>query len=253
MITDPIFYAVAAFAVVIWGISKAGFGGGLGLISVPMLTLVIPPLEAAAIMLPILCVMDLFGIWGYRRTWRRDAMGVLFAGVVLGTIVGALTFGSVDEAVLRLVIGVMAVGFSIQFFVARDPLSKGTPPGPAVGFAVAATAGVSSFIIHAGALPLLAIYLLPQRLDKTLYVGTAMIFVAMVNFAKIPPYAMLGLFTREALQTALVLMPFAPIGIWLGMWLHKRIPERHFTRLVNGIVVVIGIKLIHDAVVSLGA
>ncbi len=253
MISDPVFYIVAALAVVIWGVSKAGFGGGLGLISVPMLTLVIPPLEAAAIMLPILCVMDLFGIWGYRRTWRRDTMGVLFAGIVLGTIVGALTFGSVNEAVLRLVIGVMAVGFSVQFFVARQTASTGRRPGPAVGFAVAAAAGVASFIIHAGALPLLAIYLLPQRLDKTFYVGTAMVFVAIVNFAKIPPYAMLGLFTREALQTALVLMPFAPVGIWLGVWLHKRIPDRHFTRLVNAIVVVIGIKLIHDAVISLSS
>ena len=251
MISDPIFYAIAVLAVVIWGISKAGFGGGLGLISVPMLTLVIPPLEAAAIMLPILCVMDLFGIWGYRRTWRREKMGVLFAGVVLGTIMGALTFGSVNEAVLRLVIGAMAVTFSIQFFFANDTFLKGSRPGPAVGFAVATVAGVASFIIHAGALPLLAIYLLPQRLDKTFYVGTAMVFVAIVNFAKIPPYAMLGLFTREALQTAAVLLPFAPVGIWLGMWLHKRIPDRHFTRLVNAIAVIIGIKLIHDAVISL--
>ena len=100
-------------------------------------------------------------------------------------------------------------------------------------------------------MPLLAIYLLPQRLDKTSYVGTAMVFVAIVNFAKIPLYAMLGLFTREALQTALVLSPFAPLGIWFGMWLHKRIPNLHFTLLVNAIVAMIGIKLIHDAVISL--
>ena len=211
MIYDPIFYAIAVLAVVIWGVSKAGFGGGLGLISVPMLTLVIPPLEAAAIMLPILCVMDLFGIWGYRRTWRREKMGFLFAGVVLGTIMGALTFGSVNEAVLRLVIGAMAVTFSIQFLFANDKFLKRPPPGPGVGFAVATVAGVASFIIHAGALPLLAIYLLPQRLDKTFYVGTAMVFVAIVNFAKIPPYAMLGLFTREALQTAAVLLPFGTV------------------------------------------
>ena len=251
MISDPVFYIVAALAVVIWGVSQAGFGGGMALISVPMLSLVIPPLEAAAIMLPILCVMDLFGIWGYRRTWRREAMGVLLGGVVLGTLAGALTFGSIDEAVLRLVIGVMAVGFSIQFFFARGQSSGGQPPGSRTAFAVSASAGFASFIIHAGALPMLAIYLLPQRLDKTIYVGTAMMFVAMVNFAKIPPYAMLGLFTWEALQTALVLMPFAPVGIWLGMWLHKRIPDRHFARLVNAVVVVIGVKLIHDAVVSL--
>ncbi len=147
----------------------------------------------------------------------------------------------------------MAVGFSIQFFRARDPGSGARRPGPAVGFAVAATAGVASFIIHAGALPLLAIYLLPQRLDKTYYVGTAMVFVAIVNFTKIPFYAGLGLFTLEALQTALVLMPFAPVGIWLGMWLHKRIPDRHFTRLVSVVVVLIGFKLIYDAVISLAA
>ena len=253
MISDPIFYVVAALAVVIWGVSKAGFGGGLALISVPMLSLVISPLKAAAIMLPILCVMDLFGIWGYRRTWWRDTMGALFAGVVLGTIVGALTFGSINEDVLRLAIGVLAVGFSIHFFLARAPRSQRAPPGPAIGFALAAGAGFASFIIHAGALPLLAIYLLPQRLDKTFYVGTAIIFVTIVNFAKIPAYAMLGLFTREALLTALILMPFAPIGIWLGMWLHKRIPDRHFKRLVNLIVVAIGMKLIYDAAFSLVA
>ena len=150
MISDPTFYAVAALAVVIWDISKARFGGGLVLISVPMLTLVIPPLEAAAIMLPILCVMDLFGIWEYRRTWRRETMSVLFAGVALGTIAGAITLGSVNEAVLRPVIGVMAIGFSIHYFVARDNYSKGRRPGPGVGFTVATAAGVASFIMHAG-------------------------------------------------------------------------------------------------------
>jgi uncharacterized membrane protein YfcA len=171
--------------------------------------------------------------------------------VIVGTIAGALTFGSIDEDLLRLVIGLMAVGFSVHFFIARGANAERTPPGPATGFVLAAGAGFASFIIHAGALPLLAIYLLPQRLDKTHYVGTAIIFVTIVNYAKIPAYAMLDLFTREALLTALVLMPFAPVGIWLGMWLHTRIPERHFKRLVNLIVVAIGLKLVHDAAISL--
>jgi len=69
VITDPLFYVLAVPAVVALGLSKGGFSG-VGQMATPMLALVMPPLEAAAIMLPIMLVQDGFALWVYRKEWN---------------------------------------------------------------------------------------------------------------------------------------------------------------------------------------
>jgi uncharacterized membrane protein YfcA len=77
MIADPLFYLLAVPAVLLAGISKGGFGGGLGILAVPLMSLAVAPPQAAAVMLPILCVMDLMGVWAYRGKWDRANMAIL--------------------------------------------------------------------------------------------------------------------------------------------------------------------------------
>jgi uncharacterized membrane protein YfcA len=245
VITDPLFYALAVPAVLIAGISKGGFGGGVGIIAVPMMALAISPFEAAAIMLPILCVMDLVGWWGYRRRWYRPHMGKLLAAAMVGTAAGMLTFHWMDEHAVRLLVGVLAVGFPLyqRSGIAERIYRK--PPGPGAGMFWCTLSGYTSFIIHAG-MPPFAIYLLGLRLDKTIYVGTTVIFFAIVNYAKIVPYWWLGLLNPGNMTTALVLIPLAPLGIWVGMWLRDRVPQRLFYDLVHLSLVATGAKLIWD-------
>ena len=119
---DPVFLAAALFCVVITGISKSGLGGGLGQLSVPIMAVFISPVAAAAIMLPILCAIDLFNIWGYRKHFHRGNLIALVPGAVLGIGIGALTFRYIDENAVRLILGVLSLIFSLTYFLQQSPV-----------------------------------------------------------------------------------------------------------------------------------
>ncbi len=248
IITDPLFYVAAVPAVLIFGVSKGGIGGGLGVLAVPMMALVTSPIQAAAILLPILCVMDLFGLHAYRGIWHRRNIALMLPGALAGIAVGTLTFRYLSDDVVRLIVGAVAIGFVAYHWagglVLRRAADHRTRPGPA-GLFWSAISGFTSFVAHAGGPPL-HIYLLPQRMDKTLYMGTLIVFFAVVNFVKLVPYGFLGQLSADNLGTALVLSPLAPVGIWIGVRFHRMLSERLFYNLCFAFLTLSGAKLIWD-------
>lgn len=251
MIEDPWFYAAAIPAVLIVGISKGGFAAGFGILGVPLMALVISPLQAAAILLPILLVMDMVGIWAYRRSFDRPNLAILIPAAALGITIGWLTASLVSEAMVALLVGAVALVFAADYFTGRRRM--GTPGRSLIkcGF-WGAVAGFTSFVAHAGGPPF-QVYMLPQRLPKTLYVGTSVVFFWAVNLIKVPPYMALGQFDAANLATAFVLMPLAPLGMWLGIRLHRLVPEEPFYRICYGAVALVGCKLVWDGVQALMA
>lgn len=245
MITDPLFYAAAIPALLIFGISKAGFGSGLGILAVPLIALTIPAAQAAAIMLPILCVMDLAALWAYRGQWSRENMRTMLPGGMAGIVLGALTFRYVSEAGLKLMLGALAIGFLLQHWTSASSRLKKTMPSPAKGFFWSTLSGYTSTLAHAGGPPM-SIYLLPQRMDKALMVGTTVVFFAIMNYVKLIPYTLLGLFDGGNLATSAGLVPVGVFGIVCGVWLRKIIPEALFYRLCYGFLFVTGLKLLYD-------
>ena len=250
MIDNPWFFAAAIPAVFINGVSKGGFGSGLGIVSVPLMALTVPVTEAAAILLPILCVMDLVALWAYRRSWDRENMKIMLPAGLTGLVLGALTFRYINEAGLKLVLGTVAVGFVLYHWSnAARQLTK-TQPSKAKGYFWCCVSGYTSTIAHAGGPPM-SVYLLPQRLDKALLAGTAVVFFAVLNYVKLVPYFWLGLFDARNLVTAAVLAPIGVLGILAGVWVRKRISEVLFYRLCYGFLLVTGAKLLYDSVTRL--
>jgi len=252
MISDPLFYAATVPAILIFGISKGGFGGGLGVLAIPLMALVISPLQAAAILLPILCLMDLFGLWAYRGKWIGAELRILVPASLLGIAVGTLLFEYMSPAVIRLLLGIVALSFTLQYWVAQNFQRKtehSVYPAT-VGILAAGTAGFTSFIAHAGAPPL-NMYLLRRGMDRSQFVGTSVVFFAVVNYVKLVPYAWLGQFDASNLYTALVLSPLAPVGIGAGVWLHNRVSDRFFFRFVYVLLTGVGVKLIYDGISGL--
>jgi uncharacterized membrane protein YfcA len=250
MIGDATFFALAVPAVLLSGISKGGLSG-LGALAVPMLTLVIPPGEAAGLMLPILCLMDLFGLWAYRGTWSREQMKVLLLGALIGIGVGVLAFGHLNDDAVRAMIGVIAILFSINQWLKpllQRKLAEAPPPSAAKGLFWSGVSGFTSFLAHAGGPPIL-IYLLPQRMEKMLLAGTTVVFFGVVNFVKLIPYFWLGQLSSVNLTTSLMLAPLAPIGIWMGVWLTRRVAEAWFYRISHTLLFLAGVKLLHDGLV----
>lgn len=246
MIEDPLFYVLAVPAVLLLGISKGGFGGGLGALAVPLVALVVSPIQAAAVLLPILCVMDLQGAWVYRGLWDRANLRILIPAALIGLGIGTFTFRALDAQIIRLIIGTVAVGFTVHHWLGglgeeRAPRGVDALRGTFWG----AVSGFTSFIAHAAGPPL-SVYLLPQRMDKTRFLATTVIFVLFMNYLKLLPYAWIGQFSAENLYTSLVLLPLAPLGMWLGIWMHRIVPERLFYRICYLLLFFAGLKLLFD-------
>ena len=252
MIEDPWFYAAAIPAVLIAGISKGGFGGGVGLVAVPLMALVISPVQAAGIMLPILCLMDLFGAWAYRRRWDGRNLRILLPAALLGIAVGTATFRVFDGDMIRLMLGLLALAFVARhlFGLGAAETGPGRPPDVWRGGFWGLVAGFTTFVAHAGGPPL-SIYLLPQRLDRTVFVATATMFYITVNYVKLVPYGWLGQLNTGNLATAAALAPLVPIGMGLGLVLHRRVSDRLFYRLCYGLLAATGSKLLYDGVAGM--
>jgi uncharacterized membrane protein YfcA len=244
VITDPAFYVTAATAVLVVGIAKGGLAGGVGMVGVPLMALTIGPVRAAAIMLPILMVMDVFAL---RAWWRyRDVRLVvsLLPGAALGTAIGWAAFGLLSADAVRVLIGAIAIFYGMNSLVRRAS-TQAKPPSPGRATFWSTLSGFTSFGIHAGGPPL-HVYLLSLGIDKARFQSTTVVFFFVVNWLKLGPYALLGQLDGRNLATSAVLMPLAPLGIWLGTLLHHRLNERLFYRVVYLSLVAIGAKLAYD-------
>jgi len=230
------------------GISKGGLGGGAGGAATPLMALVIPPAQAAAVMLPVLCVMDLAGIKAYLGRWDRRIMRIIVPAGLIGCGIGALGFRWLDDNLIRILLGVIALGFLAYSLKPRTVAPA--PPGDRQGWFWGTLSGVTSFVAHSGGPPLM-VYLLPQRLDKAVFVGTSLVFFASMNYAKIVPYLWLGLFDPRNLATSLVLVPVGVAGTYFGVWLQKRLNPIVFYRIVYLVLFVSGSKLLYDGLAGL--
>lgn len=253
MITDPWFYAAAVPAVLLFGIAKGGFGGGLGVLAVPLMSLVVSPLQAAAVLLPILCLMDLVGLWAYRGRWIWPELRLLIPASMIGIAVGTLLFGFMSAASVRIIVGIVAIVFTLHYVYSTHRKPDAALPHfpPAVGIAAGATGGFTSFIAHSGGPPI-SMYLLRRPLDRTDFVATTVLLFAAINYVKLLPYAWLGQLATENLLTSLVLAPLAPVGVYTGVWLHRRVSDRLFFRLMYVLLFVVGCKLLYDGVAAGG-
>nr|WP_305123360.1 sulfite exporter TauE/SafE family protein [Roseomonas sp. GC11] len=247
MITDPWFYALAVPALLITGISKGGFASGGGNLSVPAMALLLPAPQAAAISLPVLCAMDLAGLRAWWGRWSAREMRVILPGGLVGIVLGSLAFGAMGDRLTKLMVGVIALAFLARaLWLAR----RGTPPAPAAPSAVrggfwSIVSGFTSTIAHAGGPPL-AVYLYPLRLERAQLAATTVVFFGVVNYAKLVPYAALGQLSLGNLLTSLVLLPLAPVGVRLGVWLQGRISDKVFYRLIYSLLALTGGKLVAD-------
>lgn len=245
MLSDPFFYMAAIPAVLIFGISKGGFGGGLGIAAVPLLAMVVAPSTAAGILLPLLLVMDVIGIWAYRRRFDRRIIQAMLPGALVGILLASLVFGYLDDEIVRVLLGLIASVFAADYFLRNKAAVPAKPHRPRLAAFWAAVAGFTSTVAHAGGPPA-NIYLLPLKLDKTVFVGSMIVLFALVNAAKVLPYALLGLFGDENLLASLTLAPIAAGGMLAGIWLHDKVDQHLFYRICYILVLLTGLRLIYD-------
>jgi uncharacterized membrane protein YfcA len=243
--TDPYFWTVAVIAVFLVALAKSGLVGSLGVVGVPLLTLIMPAREAAGMMLPILLVMDAFAVAAYRRDFDWSNYRVIVSGAIVGVGIGWALSTVVNDDMVLLGVGLITLLFVIDaVFPIRKKL-QGRPPSKPWGRFWGGVAGFTSFVSHTGGPPF-QIYVLPQKLSPAVFAGTTAWCFATINAIKLIPYYFLGQLSPGNLQLSLILAPVAVAGMLIGIYLVRRISVDLFYRIAYGLIFLLSLKLIWD-------
>jgi len=260
-----IWWAVVCLAVFLIGVTKSGFGSGAGLMIVPMTAIAMRHMPAGAeaalpLLLPLLIVGDVVAIWQYRRHFSTAIIVRLAPGTVVGVIVGTLLLSwfaskkEMAEALINLEIGLESV-FLVSLNWYREWRARhGVPPyrpSAVKSAAVGAFAGTSSTLAHAAG-PIIALHLLPQQLERGVFVGTCALYFFLVNTAKLPGYYFSGLFHQISPTFSLQFLPLVLLGAVFGFWVNRRIRDRLFTKTVYGITFALGWYILYRGYEGLG-
>ncbi len=247
MSLDLAFFAAMVPAVILMGLSKGGFSG-LGLLSLPLMALVVSPVTAAAIMLPLLIAQDVVTVWSYRRDFDRRNLATLAPGALLGVLAGYLLAAKVSDAAVGLAVGLISIGFALRRMLGdgKRPAAVTKASWGAGGF-WGFLCGFTSMIAHAGGPPF-QIYVMPQKLPPAVFVGTGAIFFAAMNLVKLVPYIALGQLSAQNLTASAALLPVAVAATFAGVWLVRRVPAERFYGIIYWLLLLVGLKLAFDGV-----
>ena len=243
-----LFFICAVISVLLVGISKSGFGAGLGILSLPLMASQSSVGEALAILLPLLIAIDLVGLRRFLRNANWRILKLVLPPALLGMALGIIFFSAITPKTLSLSIGIFTLLFLIQNLVMSHLDVREAKPYPWLGRAMGLTSGFTSFVAHIGGPPI-TVYMLREKLLPMIYTSTLGIFFTIINIGKIAPYAYLDLLSHQQLATSFLLLPCVPIGVFLGFYLANRIPMKWYYRIVQFFLLVASIKLIADGVI----
>lgn len=260
------FYIATAVGVVLMGISKSGFGAGIGFLAVPLIASQSNVNTALALLLPILVATDLMGLRLYLKHFDKAMMKIIIPAGLMGTVLGILFFKQITPAVLSISIGTFTLLFLIQrLWLANKQRSKSiagqtiekttqhssklTPKTKWAGRLFAMISGFTSFIAHNGGPPMTA-FLIPRKMDPMIYTATLGVFFTAINFSKWIPYGYLGLLDFKGMAIALVFLPLVPIGVYLGFYAARKIPQATYYKIVYVAMFFGGMKMIWDGLVK---
>jgi uncharacterized membrane protein YfcA len=256
-----VFWPTVIAAIIIQGISKSGFAGGVGILSLPLMMLVMPAEKVPAVLLPLLILLDLNAIYHHRanKDWVRIRR--IYVPALFGILVGAAAWWWMGqtgiehyERAIKIFVGCIAIVFAL-YVMGKETAShlvERYRPGPITTWVVGIIAGFCSTIAHAAG-PIVSLYFFTQGMGKTLFVGCCAWAFTLINITKLPIYVAVDLIGSDMLLFGLCLVPFIPVGSYLGHWMHHRVSERVFNRVILVLTVLAAIQLLSGKNVILDA
>lgn len=245
---SPLFLSIAIIAAFLVGLSKGGLPS-VGTLAVPLMALVISPVTAAALLLPIYVISDMFGLYFYRRYYSARNLAIMIPAAIIGIGIGWLFSSHLSGKFIGMLVGLIGIFFCLNAWIGaryrRQARKADIPRGVFWG----ALTGLTSFVSHSGGPPF-QIYVLPQRLEKLVFAGTSTILFAVVNAVKLVPYWEMQQFSRLDWGLGYWLIPAAVIGTFAGAKLTRIMPDGPFFLLVQLALFGLSIKLIADWTLS---
>ena len=239
-----LFFFCIVPAIIIFGIAKSGLGGSIALISIPLMTVVMPLGQALAVILPILILSDFIAVYRFRKEFDLDTLKLIVPFSAIGIFIGSTTFSYFTEDLLKFIIGLMGFLFSANYFLFKKDKTMPAKKSFLKGSICSTVAGFTSFCVHAGGTPT-SIYLLPLRMKKEVYVGTRVVFFTFVNLIKLPFYINLSMITFESFKQSLMLFPLSVVGILIGYQILKYIKEDLFYNIIYFLILITSSRLIY--------
>ena len=236
------FWVIAVIAAFLTGVSKGGVPI-VGALTVPVLSLVISPVAAAGLMLPVYVISDWFGLFAYSKEFDRRVLLIACVSMTIGVGIGWATAKLIPEAWVTVLVGVISVAFALNQLLRRAVLGAPRRAEWGTGLFWCSIAGFTSFVSHTGGPPY-QVWTLPLGMKKAVFAGTSTIAFAYINAVKLVPYYFLGQINLSSLEVALKLAPFAAAAVFFGVWVVKRLPEKLFFQIVTWSLLIIGCQLI---------
>lgn len=237
----PLFWGLAVLAAMLVGMSKGGLPA-VGVLGVPVLSLVISPVAAAGILLPIFVVSDMFGLYTYRHAFNARVIALMIVGGTVGVTIGWATAHAVPEWLVTLIVGMVGAVFAASRLL-RPPVTEARQARTGPGLFWGVVTGFTSFVSHAGAPPF-QVFVMPLRLEKAVFAGTATITFAYINAIKLIPYWALGQLSAENLHVSAWLALPAVAAVFIGAKLVRILPERTFFLMVTWALLIISLRLV---------
>lgn len=266
------YFLCVGLSVTVMAISKAGFGGGIGILSIPLMAMVMGARQMLGVMLLVLVACDIAAMLFYLRDWHWPSLKWLLAGGLCGIAAGTAIFwrlrGMTPDAfnrLMNLLVGGLCMGI-VVVQAARLWNAKKTQAGsqasdqqrtgilsPGMGFGVGTVAGALSTLNHAAG-PITTLYMLNQGLDKRKFVGTLLLYTLVGNIAKLPTFLLMPmpdgrtLINAETLHDSIWFIPLIPLGTLLGLWMHRKVPPRPFAAVIYIAAAATAARMIHQAI-----
>ena len=239
-----LFFFCVVPAIIIFGIAKSGLGGSIALISIPLMTVVMPLSQALAVILPILILSDFIAVYRFRKEFDLNTLKLIVPFSAVGIFIGSETFYYFSEDLLKFIVGLMGFLFSAHYFLFKKNKLTPTKKSFLKGGLCSTVAGFTSFCVHAGGTPT-SIYLLPLRMKKEIYVGTRVVFFTFVNLIKFPFYINLSMITFDSFKQSMMLFPLSIVGILIGYQILKYIEENLFYNIIYALILITSSRLVY--------
>jgi uncharacterized membrane protein YfcA len=248
---------LVCFGVFLIGLTKSGFGSGVGLLNVPLIVLAMGHTSrgseaALGLMLPLLILGDVVAIWQYRKLFSPGIIKHLLPGTLAGVVIGGLLLfwfhqhQAIVGALIRLEIGFECMLLvSIHWWRSIRGVQHHLLPEPLRGTLAGGFAAISSTLAHAAG-PIIAMYLLPLKLERQLFVGTCALYFFLLNTAKLPAYWQAGMFQHAELAFTVKFAPLVIVGALAGWWLLKRMSDKVFANVLYLVTFLLGLYLLFD-------
>ena len=224
-------WSLVVFAALCIGLAKSGLPG-MGMISVLLMAEVMPARESTGTVLPLLICGDVLAVLVFQKHAHWQQIWKVLPPALAGIFVGYFFMQRIPEHIFRPLIGWIILTLSlIQFWRKRNPAAfQHVPHTRGFAWVMGGASGITTMMANAAG-PVMAIYLLAVSLPKMAFIGTAAWFFLIINLAKVPFSAHLGLINGTSLALDLTLIPVVAGGIWIGGRLIKILPQELFENL----------------------